>query len=727
MTSPEGTEQSNGPLSSVRNAWETQRQRQDVQRFVELTQPDRYVGDLLKMEYTTAQVMVHDYHRSVVGGIPFGCLLLATRITPEQLSTEHVDPASLPSILLLRVRGSTSLDQQLGSNENRIEAVKRSNDTHQHFDQSNLTDRLTLNLLEYAALECRILGTFRLYQDPDINRWEIHFGGDIDNFYAGQGLKIYKPSGAALQFIANFRSTEAQQEVTSSIGYLRYSAAIKERNTPESVPIEITAADFIAQKTALFGMTRYGKSNTTKMIASAIFRLRDQSDGARVGQIIFDPNGEYANDNPQDQGCLRNLKFLKPEFQGDVHTYGDQVHPLDVGRHITKLNFFGQPEPIDPGTDHAAIDEALTTLLQGKQHIDDALAEETAGYITAFIGSSIIDPHSANSRGDHVRLRRRLFCYRAILADAGFNPPSWPANIQGLFGKDVRTAMGASDQLAPFMQNLNDNSMSWEVAAVFCRALYEWTKTSGFQTFNAGSAQTSPSGRQWAERHLLDLLRIFDNTRGLAIMQTTRVWHDLNSSADYAKQIVDQVCAGNLVIVDQLLGDEIRNRQAAERIARGILNSQQSYFREPTINAETGEVVQPPAVIIYAEEAHRLLPRNHDDLPGDIWSTLAKEGGKFNIGLVYSTQEPSSIQANILTATENWFIAHLNSTDETTQLRKYNDFADFADNIINVAEPGILKVRTRSRYYTIPVHMDRYVAPPPSNNGQPPQQVNMPL
>ena len=292
MTSPEGTEQSNGPLSSVRNAWETQRQRQDVQRFVELTQPDRYVGDLLKMEYTTAQVMVHDYHRSVVGGIPFGCLLLATRITPEQLSTEHVDPASLPSILLLRVRGSTSLDQQLGSNENRIEAVKRSNDTHQHFDQSNLTDRLTLNLLEYAALECRILGTFRLYQDPDINRWEIHFGGDIDNFYAGQGLKIYKPSGAALQFIANFRSTEAQQEVTSSIGYLRYSAAIKERNTPESVPIEITAADFIAQKTALFGMTRYGKSNTTKMIASAIFRLRDQSDGARVGQIIFNPNGE---------------------------------------------------------------------------------------------------------------------------------------------------------------------------------------------------------------------------------------------------------------------------------------------------------------------------------------------------------------------------------------------------------------------------------------------------
>ena len=87
---------------------------------------------------------------------------------------------------------------------------------------------------------------------------------------------------------------------------------------------------------------------------------------------------------------------------------------------------------------------------------------------------------------------------------------------------------------------------------------------------------------------------------------------------------------------------------------------------------------------------------------------------KFNIGMVYSTQEPSSLQRNILTNTENWFIAHLSSTDETNQIKKYKDFGDFTDSIINVSEPGYLKVRTRSRHYTLPVQMDLFRATSPS-------------
>ena len=131
------------------------------------------------------------------------------------------------------------------------------------------------------------------------------------------------------------------------------------------------------------------------------------------------------------------------------------------------------------------------------------------------------------------------------------------------------------------------------------------------------------------------------------------------------------------------------------------------------MDATTGEIIKPPHVIVYAEEAHTLLPKSSEDDNTNIWARIAKEGAKFNIGMVYSTQEPSSIQTNILKNTENWFIAHLNNTDETNQLSKFNDFKDFANSILNVSEVGLIKMRTRSNYFTIPVQMNKFEAPPP--------------
>ena len=676
-----------------------------ISELLNLIDASQYIGDLLALDYNFAEILIHDSHKIRVGGVPHGCLLIASRLTPEDLSSSTEDNHS--TLLLLRVSGTTRLNSDIDLDRARFERVQRSNDTSQNYDDPKLTDQFTLNLLRYSGIKCRILGTFSVQQLETDDQWQLHFGADIDNFYAGQGMKIYKPSGEALKRIVNLRTATAPS--TTRIGCLRYSAAMKGDPASESVPIEISAEDFIAQRTALFGMTRTGKSNTTKIIASALFSLRQSTDAARVGQLIFDPNGEYANDNPQDQGCIRNLKYSEPDFIDDVHTYGSFPHPYDKDRHITKFNFYGGIEPSSL-VDRDQLDQTLHTLYRGKQIVNDALAGEAAGYIREFCNADLTTTNTdLNDWGEYTRLRRRLFVYRSILAETGFDYPNGAPNTKKLFSKEVCDLMSQNDDLKQYIEPLKSGSMSWEIAGNFVKVMAEWVQGNSFKNFDRNHAAKN-DGRNWSDSHLLGLLRFYDNTRARSIAQNTRQWHDLSSTADYADTIVQQVREGKLVIVDQLLGNPEMNRQAAERIAHQLFAAQQRSFSQPRLNSETGEIIQPPPVIVYAEEAHTLLPKVNED-ENSIWSRIAKEGAKFNIGMVYSTQEPSSIQTNILKNTENWFIAHLNNTDETNQIRKFKDFADFIGSIINVEEVGLIKVRTRSSYYTIPVQMDLFKAP----------------
>ncbi len=588
----------------------------------------------------------------------------------------------------------------------RFQAGQRASDSPHNWDEHKNTDQFTLHQMRYAGLRCSILGTFRMVPSTDSEERNLMFGSDIDNFFAGQGMKIYKPVGAALEKIVNFSSHEVADSGRVRIGEIKYAAAL-DAGRPESVPVLMTTRDVVAQRTALFGMTRTGKSNTVKTLARAVFELRlNTSRPERVAQLIIDPNGEYANDNPQDDGCLRNVRHLSGADTGDVVTYGLTPHPNDPGRRITKMNFFGGELPSQPPRAARELDQALQSLHMGKQIIDGRLAAESAGYIGAFRTTDMTVPPGVVDRGEYVRYRRAVFVYQSVLVAAGFESPHSGGRVDGLFSKDIREAMNHDSELSGFVDQLA-GALSWDAAADFCRRLCRWFKTGGGRAFDS-TYQAGHAGRSWSDDRLLGLLSIFENTRGVQAIRECREWHQPDRNTDYTDDIVRDLSQGKLIILDQALGDPVMNEQSAERIMRAIFTRQQQHFTKSLEGA-----LNP--VIVYVEEAHTLLPRGSEEDTRNIWARTAKEGGKFNIALVYSTQEPSSIQRNILRNTENWFISHLNNSGETRELDQYNDFSDFSASIRRVKEAGLLKVRTMSSPYTLPVKIDRFVAPTPKD------------
>ena len=720
MTTPRPQSQTvNGAGNALANAQQRHRQETSRQEVVDsltsVVQENRLVGDLISMDYDTAEVLIHDSMKRIVGGIPHGCLLVATRMRSNvEPDLEDTDSA----FILLRVLGSSKLPNDIEMQQKRLDAAKRASDSPVNYDEENTTDTLTLHQMRYAGAHCRILGTFHPNKNPDMDMYEIVFGSDIDNFYAGQGMKIYKPAGEGLQRIVNFTKGENAGEPRIEIGRLRYSASGDDESAPESVPVQMTTADIIAKRTALFGMTRTGKSNTVKTIADAVFRMRLDDPPIRVAQLIIDPEGEYANENAQDQGAIRNLNNIATSVDGDavIHSFTERNN--DPHRRIMKINFFGGGVP-PAKSEKEAYDQAFASLYAGKEILNDRLQTETGAYVAAFVSTDMTAPADVKADSPRTRYARAIFLYRAILHAAGFDTGSSQVSARGLFGKPIRDAMNQDSVMSEFAPRLEGNAMlTWDQAADLCRNLAAWKKdsNSSYSSFNS-TYRNGHGGRNWHDDRVDGLLGIFDNTRGLRAIRECRAWHGATQNQeDPVERILNDIREGRLVILDQALGNPEMNQKSAEQIMWRIFERQQHHFVNPTVD-EIGNLQKPPPVIVYVEEAHTLLPRGNEKDNTAIWPRIAKEGAKFNIGLVYSTQEPSSVQTNILTNTENWFLSYLNSTDETRQLDKHNDFADFTPSIRRTNERGFVRVRTHSNPYTLPVQIHRFNPPVQSQNG----------
>lgn len=644
------------PIDALRSFLEAEENNEKAKLVAKM----RFVGYVLDLGFDAAKIITSDPYKLAVGGIPRGSFLIMTPI----------NAAGAPAhFTLLRVTGvsPTPLSNQV--QQTYFELHKKSMPELDVWTQSEL---------QWGALDCDVLGMF--YADPTAMQ-KLAYSGDVNNVVSAHRYKVFAPDEALLKVIVNGM---VKPEDQVEIGALRTMECGLSSAGASRIPVVISMRDFKGCRTAMFGKTRLGKSNVVKLIAKGM--LDATANDPSVGQLIFDINGEYANDNPQDGN-----KSLRSSNADRCEVYALTSRPETPSKPL-RLNFFEQTE--------SAI-QILGSMLSQDNN--------TSHYVKGFASTNLpsIEAIKALPDGEKTRPIRKIQMFWAILIKAGFEIDEKRLRALGLtsrnakhfdphFNKELREAAYTAVNGSPTLPLIDSPDMLKSELEVIAQFRRENPNDQNLTSKSSKRAMFDPD-----DIALLEFLNPGAGRTGPSMLRAYKQFHSAHAG-DFINDILDLLDKGLTVILD--LGnatDEIR-RYFADMLSKAVFAHQEKKF---VSNALAGNFVQ-----LYFEEAHNLFPPDAKDLTG-VYARFAKEGAKFHIGMVYSTQSPSTINKDLLAQTENFFVGHLSSQDEAKALGRVQiAFSGIEQDILRAKTPGYMRMLTMSHRFIIPVQANKFEA-----------------
>lgn len=649
-------ERSAGPVSTIATKY--------------ILESDRLLGLLLKLDFGESHLVTCDAWKRKCGGVPRGSFALF-RIDPRAVNSEDREFCS--RLILARITDAAPTPVETNVQQTLFQAHKL---------QAQL-DPLTHQDLQWGALKASIVGTY--FDDGN----KVGFGNDVDSFFSPFSYVAYRPTDADLSILIN---SFVREDRRVEIGRLRYT----ETPSPSSitnVPIYIDPRDIVgeptaAQRLANFGKTRYGKSNSNKIIARAIF-----DSGIDVSQVFFDPSGEYTYINDQDGTSLfaenyrRSVRYsIAPKaLRPDERALG-LTPPLPLA-----INFFEFP----------AVGHSLITALWSTENTS------TPGYMRPILDwapPNIVPPRRPRSpSGSDISMFnhywRSMGMWYALLHKAGFTitenltaPITFRDNVKQFLVanvRGVRTAAGGG---------FTEDGQPVQVLPAIYKAVARLHREhSGQPGWFDASADGSPYFNDAEEKMLRTLSD--DSIVAHNYLRPFNKYHNTRGSSIF-DEIADHIAGGRSVFIDMAQSNETVRNNLVERVCRVVYARQNERFN-------SAEGVGSRFILFYFEEAHRLFNKDDSDL-NSIYNLLAKEGAKLNIAMVYATQSMTTISPDLIKNTDNFLIAHLDDDREAREVARKYAFRDVAEDVQRIQSKGFVRMITKSHRFAIPVQIRRF-------------------
>lgn len=619
------------------------------------------IGGIYRLDYAHGVVLTDDYRKHEAGGVPLGGFLLAA--AGNQTSAGFV--LDDEELILLRVRGTASLPNEADLVQTRLAVVRDATTSGRSFD--DVTDTLTRDELQQSAFDCEVIGTFYAVE---LGGSTLEFGADIDNVVSSAKYQVFLPSPEVLSWLASY--PETGQDNTLPLGTVRFASTMRRARMAGTADAEVRVhvSDFISRKTAVFGMTRTGKSNTIKTVVTAVFQ-HGVARGERIGQLIFDPQGEYANVNEQDGTGLR----LLGDSANEIRIYKEKPDPTQPVERPLRINFLDSA--------------SLQTVWQMVQQEVAASGSAGSQYMAGFRAVSMAEPPSTDYSAINHFERNRLAFY-ALLHRAGISGSL--ARVRLTLSKELVKEL---TEPAPKIAGVTgSDKYAWLGTTIAAKELLEWLRAK-----NEADALSDSWKKSFDGGELGDILKAMEGRAGDAAIKRLKPFHDPAAVGEIGELVWSDMQAGRLVVIDLSQGNGSVVKTLSERIVTTLLDHARDEF-------SAGREPRPFQIVV--EEAHNLFERGSRETNSDPWVRLSKEAAKYKIGMMYATQEVSSVDQRVLSNTSNWLVAHLNSDNETRELSHYYDFKTWADSLRRCEDVGFVRMKTYSGKYIVPVQIAKF-------------------